>query len=81
MRIDVDLQVRENLNTDLQEHELLNTSFELGTMTEGIDPDYEKMRNLPSINGNELIGNKSSAELGIGIVGVYDNENITIGIQ
>lgn len=27
--------------------------------------DYEDLDNLPQINGNEIIGNKTSAELGI----------------
>lgn len=27
--------------------------------------DYEELENLPQINGNEIIGNKTSAELGI----------------
>lgn len=27
--------------------------------------DYEQLENLPQINGNEIIGNKTSADLGI----------------
>ncbi len=49
-------------------------------MTEGIDSDYEKMRNQPSVNGNVLIGDKTTAQLGIGIIGVYKDETLSIRI-
>ena len=34
--------------------------------------DYEKLNNKPSINGVELIGNKTSADLGIGQTYVHN---------
>lgn len=68
------------MDVELRESEALETELETGTITEGIDPDYEKMRNLPKINGNTLIGDKSSAELGIRLVGEYENENIKLSI-
>ena len=81
MRIDVELQSTEELNTDIQEpEELSDTEMKIGTMTEGIDPDYEKMRNQPSVNGNVLIGDKTTAQLGIGIIGVYKDETLSIRI-
>ena len=81
MRIDVELQSTEELNTDIQEpEELSDTEMEIGTMTEGIDSDYEKMRNQPSVNGNVLIGDKTTAQLGIGIIGVYKDETLSIRI-
>ena len=81
MKIDVELQSTEELNTDIQEpEELSDTEMEIGTMTEGIDPDYEKMRNQPSVNGNVLIGDKTTSQLGIGIIGVYKDETLSIRI-
>jgi hypothetical protein len=44
----------------------------------GIDPDYEKIKNKPSINGTTLIGDKTTAQLGIALVGTYDNEHLTL---
>ena len=71
MRIDVELFEQKALDTELQ----------IGTIMEGINPDYEKMDNLPQVNGNTLIGNKTTAELGIGIVGTYNDEHLSIGLS
>ena len=40
--------------------------------------DYEKLDNLPQVNGHTLIGNKTSAELGLSLVGEYSNENLSL---
>lgn len=46
-----------------QEDAIINSGFgEIHTVTEN---DYEKLVNRPSINGVELIGNKTSADLDI----------------
>ena len=37
-----------------------------------VDSNYELLENKPSINGNELIGNKSFEDLGL----IFDNETI-----
>ena len=79
MRIDIDFQTSENIDIGIQESNVLNdSSLETGTYMDGIDPDYEKLKNLPSVNGNTIIGDKTTAELGIGIVGVYNNKNLTL---
>lgn len=79
MRIDVDLQISEELNTDIQEPDILSdTELGIGTYVVGIDPDYNKMKNQPAVNSNTLVGDKTTAKLGIGIVGVYNNKNLTL---
>ena len=47
----------------------------------GIDPDYEKMKNKPAVNSNTLVGDKTTAELGIRLVGTYNNEELTLGMM
>ena len=39
--------------------------------------DYEKLRNRPSINGVELIGDKTSAELGIDRTYIYEHPAVS----
>ena len=39
---------------------------------------YNSLSNKPEINGVELIGNKTSSELGISLVGEYSNENLKL---
>ena len=80
MIINTDLQITEELNTGFEQNDNDDIGLDIGTIMEGIDPDYEKMRNLPQINGNTLIGNKTTAQLGIGIVGTYANENLNISL-
>lgn len=82
MRIDVDLQISEELNTDIQEPDILSdTELGIGTYVVGIDPDYEKMKNKPAVNSNTLVGDKTTAELGIRLVGTYNNEELTLGMM
>ena len=82
MRIDVDLQISEELNTDIQEPDILSdTELGIGTYVVGIDPDYNKMKNQPAINSNTLVGDKTTAELGIRLVGTYNNEQLTLGMM
>lgn len=82
MRIDVDLQISEELNTDVQEPDILSdTELGIGTYVVGIDPDYEKMKNKPAVNSNTLVGDKTTAELGIRLVGTYNNEELTLGMM
>lgn len=82
MRIDVDLQISEELNTDIQEPDILSdTELGIGTYVVGIDPDYEKMKNKPAVNSNTLVGDKTTAELGIRLVGTYNNEQLTLGMM
>lgn len=82
MRIDVDLQISEELNTDIQEPDILSdTELGIGTYVVGIDPDYNKMKNQPAVNSNTLIGDKTTAELGIRLVGTYNNEELTLGMM
>ena len=50
-------------------------------MVVGIDPDYNKMKNQPAVNHNTLIGDKTTAELGIRLVGTYNNEELTLGMM
>lgn len=38
--------------------------------------DYSNVTNKPQINGNTLEGNKTSAELGIRVMGTYEEENL-----
>lgn len=79
MRIDADLQISEELNTDIQKSDILSdTELGIGTYVVGIDPDYNKMKNQPAVNSNTLVGDKTTAELGIRIVGVYNNKNLTL---
>ena len=82
MRIDVDLQISEELNTDIQEPDILSdTELGIGTYVVGIDPDYEKIKNKPAVNSNTLVGDKTTAELGIRLVGTYNNEELTLGMM
>ena len=81
MIINVNLNETETINTDFQQNDANNVEMQIGTIMTGIDPDYEKMKNLPQVNGNTLIGNKTTGELGIGIVGTYDSENLNIGLS
>lgn len=82
MRIDVDLQISEELNTDIQEPDILSdTELGIGTYVVGIDPDYNKMKNQPAVNSNTLVGDKTTAELGIRLVGTYNNEELTLGMM
>ena len=82
MKIDVDLQISEELNTDIQEPDILSdTELGIGTYVVGIDPDYEKMKNKPAVNSNTLVGDKTTAELGIRLVGTYNNEQLTLGMM
>jgi hypothetical protein len=82
MRIDVDLQISEELNTEIQEPDILSdTELGIGTYVVGIDPDYEKMKNKPAVNSNTLVGDKTTAELGIMLVGTYNNEELTLGMM
>lgn len=82
MRIDVDLQISEELNTEIQEPDILSdTELGIGTYVVGIDPDYNKMKNQPAVNHNTLIGDKTTAELGIRLVGTYNNEELTLGMM
>ena len=82
MKIDVDLQISEELNTDIQEPDILSdTELGIGTYVVGIDPDYEKMKNKPAVNSNTLVGDKTTAELGIRLVGTYNNEELTLGMM
>ena len=80
MIINTNLQITEELNTEFTQNDNDDIGLDIGTIMEGIDPDYEKMRNLPQVNGNTLIGNKTTAQLGIGIVGTYENEHLSIGL-
>lgn len=80
MKINVTLQNTEVIETDFQTGNSVDTGLEIGTITEGINPDYEKLDNLPQVNGNTLIGDKSTTDLGIRIVGTYANENLNIGL-
>ena len=80
MIINTNLQITEELNTEFTQNDNDDIGLDIGTIMEGIDPDYEKLRNLPQVNGNTLIGNKTTAQLGIGIVGTYANENLNISL-
>lgn len=42
--------------------------------------DYPKLSNKPQINGVELLGNKTSDDLGLksGVTGTYSNENLIL---
>lgn len=44
----------------------------VGGMRKVENTDYEKLRNKPSINGVELDGNKTAADLGLGDATDYD---------
>ena len=81
MKINVTLQETEIIDTNFEQSAPCDTDMEIGTIMEGIPPDYEKLDNLPQINGNTLIGDKSTAELGISIVGTYNDEHLTIGLS
>lgn len=77
--IDVELQELEEINVNLQdETHSDDMTMEIGTIMSGIDPDYEKLKNKPSINGTTLIGDKTTDQLGIALVGTYDNEHLTL---
>lgn len=77
--IDVELSEIEELDVNIMEPEHSDdVSMDVGTIMEGIDPDYEKLKNLPSVNNTTLIGNKTTEELGIKLVGSYDNEHLTL---
>ena len=71
----VELEVEENdpeLDLDIDEND---SELELeveGTFSGGGTNDYEKLKNLPSINGEKLIGNKTSE--GLHIVAVKTTE-------
>lgn len=51
------------MNLDLNEKETIEFNLENGS-TSGTS-NYEELKNKPSINGNELVGNKTTEELGI----------------
>ena len=60
--LDISLQDEDNLNINLEDEESLNVN-----LLEGIPvsmDDYNALRNHPSINGEELIGNKTFEQLG-----------------
>ena len=80
MMINVELRETEIIETDFEQTEPCDANMEIGTVTEGIIPDYELLENQPMVNGTTLVGDKTTAELGIGIVGVYENENLTINL-
>ena len=44
----------------------------------GGEKNYENLNNKPKINDVTLVGNKSSAELGLSISGEYSNENLIL---
>jgi hypothetical protein len=39
------------------------------------------MKNKPAVNSNTLVGDKTTAELGIMLVGTYNNEELTLGMM
>ena len=60
--LEVDLHADDNLNVDLDDGQTFDLS-----LAEGIPipmDDYNALRNHPSINGEELIGNKTFEQLG-----------------
>ena len=60
--LDISLQDDDNLNVNLEDEASLNVN-----LLEGIPvsmDDYNALRNHPSINGEELIGNKTFEQLG-----------------
>ena len=78
MKINVEFHETETIDAELNTSEPIDVNMEIGTITQGIVPDYNPLENKPQVNGNTLIGNKSTADLGIQIVGEYDNENLNI---
>lgn len=48
------------------------------TVTNATSGDYSELSNQPQINGVTLVGNKTSADLGISITGEYSNENLIL---
>lgn len=60
--LDISLQDEDNLNINLEDEASLNVNL-LEGIPVGMD-DYNALRNHPSINGEELIGNKTFEDLG-----------------
>lgn len=50
-----------------------------GGITAPIAFDYEKLKNLPSIEGNKLIGDKTFIQLGLGEITPSDIDDMMIG--
>ena len=61
IQVDIQADVQADIRADIQ--------AQYGT---GGTSDYEKLKNKPQINGNELIGNKTSEELGLVGTGTFE---------
>lgn len=58
------LENEEEIKITLEEQEELGVDLETDT-TEVVTSDYEKLNNLPKINSEILLGDKSFTELGL----------------
>lgn len=69
----IPVQVQVELQGNLQEYEIgIEENIELSGGTN----DYEKLKNKPSINGVELVKNKSFSDLGMDIISNQELEDM-----
>lgn len=69
----IPVQVQVELQGNLQEYEI---GIEENIGLSGGTNDYEKLKNKPSINGVELVKNKSFSDLGMDIISNHELEDM-----
>ena len=69
----IPVQVHVELQGNLQEYEI---GIEENIGLSGCTNDYEKLKNKPSINGVELVKNKSFSDLGMDIISNQELEDM-----
>lgn len=68
----------EKLRGKLSSPATVSGSLSNGTSS-GILPDYERLKNIPRIEGNEVIGDKTFLELGLNEITPQDIDEIIYG--